>query len=91
MRCKGKIPDQSASKRQSPLAFQTRLLPLKAAEGKGDKQCNACSLGSGVRSSTESLMISKLPVLTVIRKSTIAQKITQHIGKMPKRCCGECQ
>jgi hypothetical protein len=29
-------------------------------------------------------MTSKLPVSTVIRKSTIAQKITQHIGKMPK-------
>jgi hypothetical protein len=32
----------------------------------------------------ESLMTSKLPVSTVIRKSTIAQKITQHIGKTPK-------
>jgi hypothetical protein len=30
------------------------------------------------------LITSKLPVSTVIRKRTIAQKITQHIGKTPK-------
>lgn len=84
------MADALKAEKPNPLSMVAAIatgVPNPAAPSRNAPKANAinkaCRRGSGVRRPIESRIISNLPVSVVTRKSAMAQKMIQEIGKRP--------